>query len=311
MTRATALASLLVALVAAGCGAGAGRTPDEVSLRVTDDFGRRSLLERTTPEVAGTDTVMRFLQRNAEVRTRFGGGFVQSIDGLAGGREQGRPIDWFFYVNGVLSEKGAAAVRVRPGSRIWWDRRDWGATMAVDAVVGSYPEPFVSGYTGERAPTRLECDASAEEACDVVQRQLLGLGLTVGKSRPGTEGGGESLRVIVGQWPPIREDRALLDLERGPRASGVYARIAEDGQRITALDERGRPAGELGPGTGLIAATRWRDEAPTWVVTGTDAAGVAAAAKAFGERALRRRYAVTVEAGGQVSGLPAEAAQGP
>ena len=34
---------------------------------------------------------MRLLQRNAKVTTRFGGGFVQSIDGLAGGRDGGAP----------------------------------------------------------------------------------------------------------------------------------------------------------------------------------------------------------------------------
>jgi hypothetical protein len=247
---------------------------------------------------------MRLLQRNAKVTTRYGGGFVQSINEIGGGRYGARPVDWFFYVNGSLAEKGASSVKVNPGDRIWWDRHDWGAAMDPPAVVGSYPEPFVNGFGGERVPTRLECDESAGAACDAVQDELLRRDLTIGKSRPGTEGGGESLRVIVGLWAPIREDRALLDIEKGPKASGVYARVAEDGRSITPLDAQGRAAGTLGAGTGLVAATRWRDESPTWVVTGTDRAGLDAAARAFDERSLKNRFALAIRNGRGID-LPA------
>src|SRR3712207_9028518 len=107
---------------------------------------------------------MRLLQRNTRVKTRFGGGYVQAIEGLGGGRERGRPVDWFYYVNGVHAPKGAGATKVRPGDRIWWDRRDWGVTNRVPAVVGSFPEPFVHGIDGERLSTRIECDRSVDDA---------------------------------------------------------------------------------------------------------------------------------------------------
>jgi len=303
------VAVLAAALAGAGCGAGAGAAPEAVRLTVTDDFGRRTLLERSGPELRGNDTVMRLLQRNAKVTTRYGGGFVQSIGGLSGGRERGRPVDWFYYVNGALAEKGATSVRVRPGDRIWWDRRDWGASMDVEAVVGSFPEPFVSGLEGEKLPTRVDCDDSAQAACDAVQERLGDVGVQAASSRSGTGGGAQSLRVIVGLWPGIRTDRAAFDLEQGPKVSGVYARVSSDGRTITALDERGRVARKLGPGTGLIAATKWNDETPTWIVTGTDRAGVSAAAAAFTEEALADRYALAVTGGRSVA-LPVEGAGG-
>ena len=53
----------------------------------------------------------------------------------------------------------------------------------------------------------------------------------------------------------------------------------------------------LGRGGGLIVAVRAGQSAPTWAVTGTDAAGVEAAARAFGERTLRDRFAVAVDGG--------------
>ena len=92
---------------------------------------------------------MSLLQRNRRVGTRFGGGFVASIDGLTGGTQGGRPVDWFYFVNGVLAPEGAAATNVHPGDHIWWDRRDWSQTNTVAAVVGSYPEPFLNGLGGK------------------------------------------------------------------------------------------------------------------------------------------------------------------
>jgi Domain of unknown function (DUF4430) len=290
--------ALALALVAGGCGAGAGDRPDEVKLTVTDGFGARTVLDRPGADVRGDDTVMRLLQRNAEVQTRFGGGFVQSIGDLRGGREDGRPVDWFYFVNGVLAERGAASVDVHAGDRIWWDRHDWGGASRIPAVVGSYPEPFVNGRDGERLPTRLECDEGVDAACDAIVDKLAKLGIVAGKSRLGTEKGEEYLRILVGRWPELRGDLAAEQLEQGPKTSGVYARISEDGKTITALDPRGRAVRRLGAGAGLIAATRWRDEDPVWVVTGTDAAGVELAAKqAFDESVLNEKFALAVDDG--------------
>jgi hypothetical protein len=285
---------LVAALVAAGCGVGAGDAPDSVRLTVTDSFGARTLLERASPEVRGEDTVMRLLQRNADVETKYGGGFVQSIDGKSGGRADGRPVDWFYFVNGVLAEKGAAATEVRAGDRIWWDRHDWGLTNTVPAVVGSFPEPFAHGIDGERLPTRIECEQSVAAACDVVQKKLAKLGIVAGKALPGTSSGVDVLRIAVGPWPALRDDSALRQIERGPRASGVYGRFSADGRQFLALDPRGRVVVDMGPGTGVIAATRYRENAPVWAVTGTDAAGVHAAADAFDESVLNEKFALAI-----------------
>jgi len=92
---------LLVILAVAGCGVGTGSAPGGVQLVVTQDFGTRSLADLPEPEAGGSDTVMRLLSRNLQVTTRYGGGFVQSVNGVSGGTAKGRPVDWFYYVNGV------------------------------------------------------------------------------------------------------------------------------------------------------------------------------------------------------------------
>jgi hypothetical protein len=308
-SRPAALLALLGALAAlsAGCGAGPGRAPGGTRLTVTQDFGSRAQRQFEAPKVSGSETVMRLLQRNAKVTTRFGGGFVQSIDGSAGGRRAGRPLDWFFYVNGIESSQGAAAVRLHPGDRVWWDRHDWGAAMRVPAVVGSFPEPFLHGSGGRRLPVRIECADPGAAACDEVFKAMNALDIPAAKGGLGTAQVEDSLRVVVGPWVAAREDHALRQLEAGPARSGVYARPSADGRRMVALDARGRPVRTLGAGTGLVAATRAGDEPPVWAVTGTDDVGVAAAARSLTERALGRRFAVAIS-GGRPVALPEDPA---
>jgi Domain of unknown function (DUF4430) len=293
--RAAAIALVLgVAAAASGCGLGAGKKPSGTKLTITRDFGAKQLRELDAPKVGGNETVMRLLQRNAKVSTRYGGGFVQSIDGLAGGRSGGHPIDWFYYVNGMEASRGAASTGLRAGDRVWWDRHDWSAAMRVPAVVGSFPEPFVHGIDGRRLPVRVECATPGSDPCKQVSKRLASYNVPVAIGGLLTAHVEETLRILVGPWRAIGQDHAVDGLESGPGESGVYARVAKDGRSIAALDARGRTARTLGAGTGLVAATAIGDERPTWVVTGTDEAGVASAARAFEEGTLSNRFALAV-----------------
>ena len=114
---------------------------------MTRDYGSEQVLEATETDPAESETVIRFLDREAEITTRFGGGFVHSIDGTAGEVADGRSLDWFFFVNGLESPRGSAEVSVRGGDRIWWDYRDWTNAISTPAVVGSWPEPFLQAST--------------------------------------------------------------------------------------------------------------------------------------------------------------------
>jgi hypothetical protein len=311
MSARTGLAALLCAAAAAvlgGCGVGPGSAPDDgVSLTVTRDFGGRSLVDLRRAKVSGADTVMRVLQRNAKVGTRFGGDFVHSIDGVSGGSRGGRPFDWFVYVNGILTSKGATALDVHGGDRVWWDHHDWGLTPDVPAVVGSFPEPFVHGTEGKRLPVRVECDDPRAGACDVVAKALIAHGVPAGRSALSHSAADNTLRVIVGPWSELRGgDAEAASIDRGPRSSGVFARFDAAGRSLDLLDARGRVARTLGAGTGLVAATREKDRDPVWFVTGTDAAGVASAARAFDERTLHDRFALAVGQG-LAMGVPLEA----
>jgi Domain of unknown function (DUF4430) len=304
---ALALALLGCAALAAGCGLGAGEGAKDVRLTVTSQYGTRTLGEKQSSQVAGSETVMRLLQRNFSVKTRYGGGFVQSIDGLAGGEAGGRPVDWFYYVNGIEAGRGSAATRVRAGDRIWWDRHDWGYAMRAPAVVGSFPQPFLSGIDGKRLPVRLECEDTGGAACDEARRRLGEAGIAAGRAILGGTSAGRLLRVLVGRWPAVRRSPEIQRIEDGPQRSGVFARMNPDGTRLTVLDPTGRAAATLGAGAGLVAATRGEtlqgSEGATWVVTGTDDRGVLAAAKALEEGVLGNHFALAISPDGV--GVPA------
>ena len=295
----------LAAVSVAGCGLGAGRAPSSVHLLVTRDFGAAVVRSWSAPQVRGAETVMSLLMRNANVATRYGGGFVESIDGLSGGESRGQPVDWFYYVNGVEAPKGAASTNVQPGDHIWWDRHNWSQTDSVPAVVGSFPEPFLNGVGGKRLPVLVECADAASSACGAVGGQLRSLGVPAARAALGSAGSAtRTLRVVVAPWTQARGDPGLRSIEQGPRASGVYARFSADGTSLAVLDQNGRVVHTLGPGSGLLAATRNGENAPVWVVSGTDSSGVTVAARAFDGGTLQSHFAVAVSAAG-VQPLPA------
>jgi hypothetical protein len=299
MVRALTVLVVLAAALVAGCGLSSSEKPSssEVNVTVTRDFGRTALGRKELGNAPAGQTVMNVLKGNFDVTTGKGDS-VQQIGDVASAREGGRRFDWFYYVNGIAADNAAAEQKVTAGDQIWWDRHDRGAAVRVPAVVGSFPEPFLSGLGGKRLPVRLDCAPNAKRPCDEVATRLKNAGVKgISRAAIGTAVEDGVLRVVIGRWPDVRRDVAAQRIERGPGVSGVFARLGPDGRRIELLDDRGRVVRGLGPGSGLVAATASGDQAPTWVVTGTDDVGVAAAAAAIDENRLADRFALAIEAG--------------
>jgi hypothetical protein len=123
------------AVLAAGCGAGGGGGTAQVW--ITRDRGRHVISMNTVP--AGL-TAMQALDRVANVKTRYGGRFVQGIGGLQGSLSARR--DWFYFVNGIEADRSAAELRLHAGDVEWWDLRSWAnGQMSVPVVVGAWPKP--------------------------------------------------------------------------------------------------------------------------------------------------------------------------
>jgi hypothetical protein len=285
--------AVVVAVAVGGCGLGPGPGTSNVTLTVSRGFGATRIGQVSVARVPGSETVLRMLERHFRVSTRYGGGFVESIAGLSGSPAH---VDWFYYVNGVEAPRGAAATVVHRGDRIWWDLHDWSATQSTPAVVGSFPEPFLHGVGGKRLPTTVECAADTAQACKRVSAALSALGVPVATQQIGTGSGTDTLGVVVGTWRDLGGEIVASLIDHGPSASGVYARFAgRSGSELQLMNPRGEVVRTLGAAAGLIAATAEGGSVPTWVITGTDRAGVSAAAGALGSVALRDRFALAVQ----------------
>jgi hypothetical protein len=150
-----AAAALLAAgaLVVAGC-AGSGGGSGTATVWVTKDRGAKVLVAETVP--AGL-TAMQALRRVADIDTRYGGRFVQAIEEIEG--SVSRRQDWFYFVNGIEADRGAAEYRLRAGDVEWWDYRSWRGRMEQPVVVGAFPEPFLHGYGGRTRPAAVRYES--------------------------------------------------------------------------------------------------------------------------------------------------------
>jgi hypothetical protein len=266
------LGLVLAVMTLAGCGVSAKTDSDEIGLTVTRDFGAEDFIALNHERVPPPGRLARIFMRYPNTRGS------QSL-----------------FVNGMLPDKPAAELELHGGDRVWLDQHEPGVAREIAAVVGSFPEPFLHGVDGKRLPVRVECDDPRAGVCAAVAEKLVKLGVVAGRSIISRSAADMTVRILVGPWSRLRGREFEADsLDAGPRESGVHARFDASARRLLVLDAGGRVATTLGAGTGLVAATRAKDRQPVWFVTGTDAAGVDAAARALDESVLKDRFALAI-----------------
>ncbi|HEY1480506.1 MAG TPA: DUF4430 domain-containing protein [Gaiellales bacterium] len=279
--RAVAATLAVLCLVVAGCHSKSKAAPTAgdptASIVVTRDLGDRSLLDA---RVAPGQTVMAALQGIAKVSTRYGGRFVESIDGVSGSLRE--TADWTYFVNGLEARVGATDVKLHTGDRVWWDFRPWADLPTVPAVVGSFPEPFVHG-TGR---STVEVRGST-----ALMATLRGDGARVGSAT-------SHWRVLVGSDAALRADAAYRSATASPLAAGVIVSMRA-GRVVGYVGHRTLVA--LPTARAAIFAIRTGGGA-TLYVAGVDAAAARDAARslALHPALVRDRYAVALDARGRV-----------
>jgi hypothetical protein len=200
---------LAAACLLAGCGeeaAGEG----QARLWITRERGAEVVTDTTVP--AGI-SALEALRRKAEVETRYGGRFVQAVNGIEG--DLARQRDWFWFVNGYEGDRSAADYELHDGDVLWWDHRSWAGKMRQPVVVGAFPEPFVHGYDGKRRPAvvRGPPGKTAARLAELV-------GGTVNEARDGAnrlvlvDGSGFRVRADGEPGDPVVFELGLRDAER-------------------------------------------------------------------------------------------------
>jgi hypothetical protein len=295
------VACLVTVTVLGGCDFGTAPHGSGASLLITGNFGTEVFGSVEEKSVGGDETALSQLEAHFRVVTGPKGNRVISIDG----HRAPKGFTWSVFIDGVAPTGLPGKSGLSAGEKVWWDLRPTAGAETVPAVVGSWPQPFITGSSGQEFPTLINCASQSTAACDHVQKVLAKLGVKASEQAFGAGSGDDSLSLVIGSFSVQRGIIAAELLQAGPAASGVYARfVSPRGAVLELLNGLGQVVRTLRGNVGLIAATQEQDlTAPVWVITGTDAAGVNLAARAFNAKDLKDHYAVVVTAGG-VTALP-------
>jgi len=299
----TALVACLAAVtLLSGCDFGTAPHGSGVSLLVTTSFGTSVIASVHEDTVGSDETALSQLDAHFHVITGPKGNRVISIDG----HRARKGFTWSVFIDGVAPTGLPGKSGLSAGEKVWWDLRPTAGAETVPAVVGSWPQPFITGSSGQEFPTLINCASQSTAACDHVQKVLEKLGVKASEQAFGAGSGDDSLSLVIGPFSVQRGIIAAELIQAGPASSGVYARfVSPRGTVLELLNGVGQVVQTLRGSVGLIAATQEQDlTAPVWVITGTDEAGVDLAARAFNAKDLSDHYAVVVTAGGVIP-LPA------
>lgn len=256
-------------------------SPYKIDLIVTKNFGHDKMFAKSVGLVKD-EVGMEVLFRNLDIQTAYGGGFVNAINGLESqftffsGSER-KKLDWFYWVNGILAPIGVAEYRPQPGDTIWWDYHDWSMTMFIPAVVGSYPQPFKSGFAGKNPGTVIMYTPEFVKKATDLRNSLQEQGVKQIDIAPYDSKvieKPEKYYILLGPWSDLAENSKLLqDINKKNKLVGVYVQFNED--KIQGLNFKGKTivqkenGGAIYASAGGIGSTK-----PVWLVTGLDEKGV-------------------------------------
>ena len=161
-----AFVALAVLVLLAGCG-GSGGEEGTAQLWVTRDRGAQLLVDA---KVEAGQTLMRALAAEADLETRYGGRYVQSVNGIEGSLADQR--DWFWFVNGYEGDRSAAAYTLRDGDIAWLDHRAWKGEGEARVVVGAFPEPLLHGYDGRTRPLAIRYEPAVRSRARALAGEL-------------------------------------------------------------------------------------------------------------------------------------------
>ncbi|HEU4965172.1 MAG TPA: DUF4430 domain-containing protein [Bacilli bacterium] len=245
-------------------------------LAVTQSFGSTNLFDQTV-SFAPQQDLLASMREHLKVETAYGGGFVNSINGIASGYTDKsiftrKKRDWFYYVNGSVGAVGANEYALRAADDVWWDYHDWsGSGSNAPCIIGAYPHPFTTGFNGAQPGTVIYY--GGQHADDA--KRLAGALQQAGAAnvRTAAYDGGNLLSlstnaIVLGTWSELKGKSAIQELFSAPTRTGLYASFADGG--VTALDFSGDATDLKGQAAILATGTGNGDTTPLWLVIGTE-----------------------------------------
>ncbi len=226
---------------------------------------------------SGKQPVLKVLKEQLEVQTKFGGGYVSSIGFGKKTLEENNGRYWFYYVNGILASVGAQEYVIQPSDKIWWDYHRWQGERLIGAIIGDWPEPFVSGYAGKTFPAFIWAAEGFKEDAEKlasVLREKGAASVNVDFLLPAHSVDVENtLPIYVGSWPELQKIEAVSELFKHGEKLGLF--VSYENGKLIPLDWKGEAQTAVGPASAIFALKPGMDQVnPLWIITGTDSDSV-------------------------------------
>lgn len=308
---------ILAVLVVAGlftialCGCQPQPTSEiAVKVIVTQNFGNELMLDEPVIVSTGTNA-LGALEEVAMVETKYGGGFIEAINGICSQYSAGSKAknDWFFYVNGMSANVGAREYKLYDGDIEHWDFHDWSFQAFIPATIGDFPQPFLGGYKGKTSPTIIVYDEKFQAHSMDLMSKLRKLGVeNICAQVPAELSSQDKERcnlILLGT-----EDFGLISELNGNSKLGLYIYF-EDGKAVV-YDSQGNKT-QYESDCGIIQATQnpWNPkgtgvcENVVWMISGTNESQVQNAISALAKNHEGFRYAyAAVVTGEEVIKVP-------
>lgn len=268
---------LILCMTILGCSYnGSNYNHMEVNLRVTQNFGEEVIFDESV-KLDKDSSALDVLMDNLEVEVAYGGGFVNAIEGLksgfTGAKEKDRQKnDWFYFINGIMSNTGAGEYMLKSGDVIWWDYHSWDDTTFTPAVCGCFPQPFINGF-GDEDPkvTILYGDAFKAEALKL--KNYLGKqgskDISLKAYEAGDLNGDDNMYIVIDTVSSIMSKAYWQGIMKNRQKTGWFAEIGEQGITGYDISESNKKIYKKDAGAVLVSG-QGMGANPVWLFTAMD-----------------------------------------
>ncbi|HHW70741.1 MAG TPA: DUF4430 domain-containing protein [Clostridiales bacterium] len=228
-----------------------------VELRITQNLGEEVIFNKII-SIEEDSTVLDVLMDNVDVETAYGGGFVNSIEGLESGftekkEDEKKKEDWFYFVNGIMSDIGSGEYILKSGDVIWWDYHSWDDTVFTPAVCGCFPQPFVNGYGNVVPRCEILYGKNFKEEAKNLALYLKGHGaeaITICEYNDDEFQRDDGIYIVLETSEKIADSRYWQEIMENHKKTGWFAKI--DDAFITGYDISGENPRRYKDGAGAV-----------------------------------------------------------
>jgi len=302
--------SVIIIFSLAGCSDKSISQDEKVNLIVSKNFANEQIYNEEL-DFAKDTSIMEIMEENLEIEKAYGGGFVNSINGLKSGftdSKDKKKLDWFYYINGNLAQVGADDYYLSSEDTIVWDYHDWSNEEYISSIIGAYPNNFTKGVEGSVLKSEIRYSKEFKEDSENISEFLKEKGLKQLEKKELNDKDIENEEIntiVIGSWDEVSNIKYINDIYNTEK-NGLFFSI--DNDAIKALDYDKKASKEYKKGAVITSIPKgYGTYSNLWIVTGNDENSIKNAAKLLYENPEKIKGKISVlVSGSEILNIPME-----